>query len=84
MKKSWKSVAGDVMDEAIELSLEGDSPYPDRALFLDADSPYAGVEIVRATDEGMPVVLVSPDGTSRVLEPGRKIEARRAQAPKAA
>jgi hypothetical protein len=57
------------MDEAIELAIEGNSPYPERAAFVDADAPSAGIEIVRAVDEGLPVVLVSQDGSTRVLRP---------------
>lgn len=77
-------MASKAMDEAIDLAIEGGSPYPSKALFLDADAPYAGREIVRASDEGMAVVLVAEDGTSRVLEPGRRIEPQRSAPPKAA
>lgn len=84
MSENGKSVASAAMDEAIELAIEGNSPYPARATFLDADAPYAGKEIVRAGDEGMTVVLVAEDGTSRVLEPGRKIEPRESSQPEAA
>lgn len=57
------------MDEAIDLAIEGRSPYPDRAAFIDADTASAGHEAKRAADEGMPVVLVSADGSARVLLP---------------
>lgn len=57
------------MEEAIELNIQGCSPYPDRAFFLDADIPDLGEWIARASDDGQAVVLVSPDGTARVLEP---------------
>jgi hypothetical protein len=59
------------MDRAIELAIEGNSPYPDRATFVDADSPNAGREIERSLDEGYAVVLVSADGAERVLTGGR-------------
>lgn len=55
------------MDRAIDLAIEGDSPYPDHAAFVDADSPHAGHEITRALDEGYAVVLVSADGRERVI-----------------
>lgn len=74
-------MASKAMDEAIDLAIEGTSPYPERALFLDADAPYAGEQILRASDEGIAVVLVSQDGTSRVIEPGRKIEPQPSAAP---
>jgi hypothetical protein len=51
------------MDDAIE----GRSPYPEQAAFNDAGTPTAGVEIQRAAAEGLAVVLVSEDGTTRVL-----------------
>jgi hypothetical protein len=61
------SPAGQVMDEAIELALEGRSPYPDKSAFIDADTAHAGHEIQRAADEGRAVVLVAADGSTRVL-----------------
>lgn len=63
------SPAGQVMDEAIELALEGRSPYPEKSAFIDADTPHAGHEIRRAADEGRAVVLVAIDGSTRVLRP---------------
>jgi hypothetical protein len=55
------------MDRAIDLAIEGNSPYPEHAAFVDADSPHAGQEISRALDEGYAVVLVSADGRERVI-----------------
>jgi len=66
---SKRSPAAKLMDEAIDLAIEGRSPYPERAAFIDADTPSAGHEIERAADEGLSVVLVSADGSSRVLRP---------------
>ena len=60
-----------VMQEAIELNVQGRSPYPESAYFLDADVPDLGKWIARATDEGQAVVLVSEDGSTRVLRPER-------------
>jgi hypothetical protein len=57
------------MDEAIDLAIEGRSPYPEKAAFIDADAPSAGHAIERAVDQGMSVVLVSADGTARVFRP---------------
>jgi hypothetical protein len=64
-----KSPAGRVMDEAIELAIEGRSPYPEKSAFIDADTAHAGREIQRAADEGRAVVLVAADGRTRVLRP---------------
>jgi len=63
------SPAGQVMDEAIELTLEGHSPYPEKSAFIDADTAHAGHEVQRAADEGRAVVLVAADGSTRVLRP---------------
>jgi hypothetical protein len=66
---SNRSPAAKVMDEAIELALEGRSPYPERSSFIDADTPSAGRDIEHAVDEGLSVVLVSANGSTRVLMP---------------
>jgi len=50
--ESSRSPAAKVMDEAIDLAIEGRSPYPERAAFIDADAPLAGHDIERAADEG--------------------------------
>lgn len=63
------SPAGQVMDEAIDLALEGRSPYPEKSAFIDADTAHAGHEIRRAADEGRAVVLVAADGSTRILRP---------------
>jgi hypothetical protein len=55
------------MDDAIELAIEGRSPYPDRATFIDADEPGVGQAIKKAIDEGRAVVLAYADGATRVL-----------------
>lgn len=55
------------MDEAIDLDLEGRSPYPERSFFLNADSPSLADEIKRAFDDGCSVVLVFPDGSKTIL-----------------
>lgn len=64
-----QSPAAKVMDEAIDLAIEGRSPYPEKAAFIDADAPSAGHAIERAADEGLSVVLVSADGSTRILDP---------------
>jgi hypothetical protein len=58
-----------VMEEAIDLEIEGRSPYPKRATFLDVETPEDEKTIRRALDEQRAVVLVSADGSTRVLHP---------------
>ncbi len=55
------------MDEAITLAIDGRSPYPERAAFVDADDACAGAAIKRAIDEERAVVLVSSDGSTNIL-----------------
>jgi hypothetical protein len=69
MTSSSRSPAAAVMDEAIDLTLECCSPYPEHAAFVDADSPSAAAQIRLAADEGLSVVLVYADGETRILAP---------------
>jgi hypothetical protein len=69
------SPASRLMDEAIELAIQGRSPYPDSASFVNHDAANLAEEIARAFDEGYAVVLVWPDGSARVLQPGARIPA---------
>lgn len=62
-----ESPTAKAMDRAIDLAIEGDSPYPEHAAFVNADSPHAGREITRSLDEGYAVVLVSADGRERII-----------------
>jgi hypothetical protein len=77
VNKKSDSPAGRVMDEAIELDLEGRSPYPKRATFLDADASYLGKEIRRAVDDDYAIVLVEADGSTFTLraEPNGAVSA---------
>jgi hypothetical protein len=69
------SPASRLLDQAIELAIKGRSPYPNRASFLNHDAPELGKAIAQAFEEGYAVVLVWPDGSSRVLRPGDQIPA---------
>jgi hypothetical protein len=69
------SPASRVFDAAIELAIKGRSPYPSRASFVNYDSPQLAKEIARAFDDNSAVVLVWPDLSSRVLQPGDQIPA---------
>lgn len=66
-----RSPAERVAHEAIELAIEGRSPYPNKAMFINADDPHVGAQIKAAADEGEAVVLVYKDGSTRVLRPER-------------
>jgi hypothetical protein len=70
-KRTGDSPAGRAMDEAIELAIEERSPYPDKATFIDADTPpvYLDKEIRLAAEEGQAVILVAADGSTRILQP---------------
>jgi|SRR5215213_7473715 len=67
---SNRSPAAKVMDEAIELAIEGRSPYPERAAFINSGSPSATgnakgamswVEWIRAAlDEGRLILYAQP------------------------
>lgn len=63
------SPAGKVMDEAIELAIAEESPYPEQAFFLDAHTPHAEREMERVARDGYSVVLVSPDGSIQIIAP---------------
>jgi hypothetical protein len=56
-----------VMEEAIELAIDERSPYPERAVFINADGPGTGAAIRRAIDEDRAIVLVAADGSTRTL-----------------
>jgi hypothetical protein len=62
-----ESPTAKAMDRAIDLAIEGNSPCPEHAAFIDAESPRASHEITRASDEGYAVMLVSADGRERVI-----------------
>jgi hypothetical protein len=62
-----ESSTAKTMDHAIDLAVEGNSPYPENAAFVEADSPHAGSEMERALDDGYAVVLVSSDGRERII-----------------
>jgi hypothetical protein len=69
METSYKgdSPAGRAMSEAIELDIKGCSPYPKKATFIDADTPYVSSEIRRAVANGNAIVLVAADGSTCIL-----------------
>jgi hypothetical protein len=62
-----ESPTAKAMDRAIDLAIAGNSPYPENAAFVNADSPHAGHEMARALDEDYAVVLVSGDGRERII-----------------
>lgn len=62
-----ESPASKVMSEAIELAIAEESPYPEEAVFVNADMPYTDCEIDRAGRKGYSVVLVSPGGEIQII-----------------
>jgi hypothetical protein len=65
--KPSESPTAKAMDRALDGAIEGSSPYPERAAFVNADSPHAGREITTVLDDGYAVVLVSADGRERLI-----------------
>jgi hypothetical protein len=68
LNRNSDTPASRVMDEAIELAIEGRSPYPERAAFIDADMPGIDRAIDQAIKDDLAIVLVSADGSTRVLQ----------------
>jgi hypothetical protein len=64
--------AGRVMNEAIQLAIQGRSPYPDHAAFIDAGTPTTNRAIQHAEADNCAIVLVDPDGATRILNAGGK------------
>jgi hypothetical protein len=60
--------ASSAWSAAIELGVQERSPYPDGALFLDADAPELGRTLARALDESHAVVLCYADGARRIVQ----------------
>lgn len=72
MPKNFQG-AGRAMDRAIDLSLaDEESPYPDRAAFVDAEAEHTGRFIMCALEKGHAIVLASEDGREWILT-GKKI-----------
>ena len=69
MSAQRESPVSKVFDEAIELAIEERSPYPEKSMFLDADSPVLDRLMREAADEGSAVVLVSADGSTEIRMP---------------
>ncbi len=63
------ALAAQRFELAIELAIEGKSPYPNGAAFVAADLPSFGETIARYARERIPVVIVYPDGDERILTP---------------
>jgi hypothetical protein len=63
------SPAGKAMNEAIELAIAEESPYPEASMFIDADTPYTEREIAQAFSKGLAAVVVSEDGSTQIIRP---------------
>lgn len=66
--KENRTDPADLTFERFRAALEGDGRYPRGAVFVDAEAPYAGSALLRNAREGLPVVLVYPDGVEKIVE----------------
>lgn len=74
--RNGESPAGKVLDEAVELAIAEESPYPEKSLFINEDMPGKDKEMERAAGEGYSVVLVASDGDIQVISPEDILDAR--------
>jgi hypothetical protein len=70
VKNGVQSPASRKMDEAIDAVLEGSPIVPEKSMFIDADSPNIDREMKWAADKGSSAVVVSLDGSMRIVSPG--------------
>jgi len=61
------SPAGRVMDEAIELAIAEESPYPESSSFIDDGTPFTEGQIEKALRAGYAAVVVATDGSTRIV-----------------
>ena len=52
------------MNEAIELAIAEESPFPEASAFINADTPSTEREIAKAFSEGFAAVVVAGDGST--------------------
>ena len=57
------------MNEAVELAIAEESPYPEASAFIDADTPLTDRQIKEALGEGFAAVVVFADGRTEILGP---------------
>jgi len=69
VRNGVRSPASVKMDEAIEAVLEEKPIVPDKSTFIDADSPNLDSEMKWAADRGNSAVVVSPDGSMKIVPP---------------
>lgn len=68
LRTEGKVDPADLTFERFKAALEGGGRYPQGAIFVDAEAPFAGSALVRNAREGLPVVLVYPDGVEKIIE----------------
>lgn len=64
-----QSPASKVMDEAVELAIAEESPYPEQCAFVNAGTPHTESQMESAARRGSSIVLVSPEGGIQVIPP---------------
>jgi len=67
-------MSADPTFERFKAALEGDGRHPQGAIFVDAEASFAGSALVRIAREGLPVVLVYPDGVEKIIEAASPVE----------
>ena len=75
VKNGVRSPASVKMDEAIDAVLEGKPIVPDRSTFIDADSVHLDDEMKWAAEEGNSAVVVSTDGSMKIVPPEKLLGA---------
>lgn len=68
-ERTYTSPANKALHEAIDLELEGRPIYPKRSWFINAGTPYVDGQVKRAFENGYAAVVVSTDGSTRILHP---------------
>jgi hypothetical protein len=63
-----RSPASQALLDAIDRAVEGESMYPERATFVDAEAPDVGRQIAAAHADGRAVVLCYGDGNRLVVQ----------------
>ncbi|MEX2448393.1 MAG: hypothetical protein WD404_06585 [Solirubrobacterales bacterium] len=74
LRTEGKVDPADLTFERFKAALGGDGRYPQGAIFVDAEAPFAGSALVRNAREGLPVVLVYPDGVEKIIEAASPVE----------
>jgi hypothetical protein len=67
-ERERQDFAVELVERMLRLDAEGLNPYPNDALFLEADAPDLGQALREAFLEDNPIIVVYPDGQERLIE----------------